>query len=214
MWPHSPAILLRPTWSCRFTTRPPPTPVPKITPKTTRTVAAAPSTASESTRQFASFSMRIGRPNRASRSRSSGLPLRTVLFEFFSSPVDGRDCSGSRDADRSVLAGLLFRKRHQFGHCIHDAGVVSRRRSHAMPQKRGVTPERWPEQSPQSWYPLNQSRFSLTTPRALTTRHSSTSNCNPGTRKRLRFWSARPITVAASAQWGSFRSHREDLEHS
>src|SRR5215468_3597727 len=45
------------------TTIPPPTPVPRMTPNTTRAPAAEPSTASEKAKQLASFSRRIGRPN-------------------------------------------------------------------------------------------------------------------------------------------------------
>ena len=62
------------------TTRPPPTPVPRMTPKTTRAPAPAPSAASDSAKQLASFSIRTGRPRRSRKSRSSGRPLSTVSW--------------------------------------------------------------------------------------------------------------------------------------
>ena len=42
LWPHSPAMPLGPLTSCLLTTKPPPQPVPKITPKALLTSAAAP----------------------------------------------------------------------------------------------------------------------------------------------------------------------------
>ena len=61
LWPHSPAIAFAPVSTRRSTTMPPPTPVPRITPKTTRASRAAPSTASESAKQLASLAMRTSR---------------------------------------------------------------------------------------------------------------------------------------------------------
>ena len=49
--------------------------------------AAAPSTASDSAKQLASFSMRTARARCAAMSRSIGLPFSAVLFEFFKRPV-------------------------------------------------------------------------------------------------------------------------------
>ena len=87
LWPHSPAIRFQPTSTCRLITIPPPTPVPRIAPNTTLASLAAPSTASESAKQFASFSIRTSLLSRCAISRFRGIPLSAPLFEFLISPV-------------------------------------------------------------------------------------------------------------------------------
>src|SRR5207249_3074398 len=67
-------------------TMPPPTPVPRITPKTIARPCPAPARASASAKQLASFSRSTRRPRRRSRSACSGRPLRHVVFEFLSVP--------------------------------------------------------------------------------------------------------------------------------
>ena len=68
LWPHSPRDrggglrCTRPS-----TTMPPPQPVPRMTPNTTRYPAPAPSAASLSAKQLASFSTRTSRPSSARR---------------------------------------------------------------------------------------------------------------------------------------------------
>lgn len=94
MWSHSPAIAFGPVSTRPCTTTPPPVPVPRITPNTTGAPAAAPSVASESAKQFASFAIRTGRPSTRARSRSAGWPFRHVELEFLSRPVAGEIASG------------------------------------------------------------------------------------------------------------------------
>jgi hypothetical protein len=69
------------------TTIPPPTPVPKMTPKTILEPRPAPSVASDSAKQFASFSMRTSRASAFSRSCLSGLPMSHVELAFFTNPL-------------------------------------------------------------------------------------------------------------------------------
>ena len=66
---------------------PPPTPVPRITPNTVPSPDAAPSTASDSAKQFASFAKRTSRPSAVSTSRASCLPISQVELAFLTSPV-------------------------------------------------------------------------------------------------------------------------------
>ena len=68
--------------------------MPTITPKTTRAPAAAPSTASDSAKQFASFAKRTGRPSSADRSWSRGWPMSQVEFAFLTRPVAGESAPG------------------------------------------------------------------------------------------------------------------------
>src|SRR5207344_2953860 len=51
--------------------------------------AAAPSVASDRTKQLASLSTRTGRPIAAARSRSTALPFSAARFELTTSPVTG-----------------------------------------------------------------------------------------------------------------------------
>ncbi len=89
VWPHSPPMPLAPSMTLRSTTTPPPQPVPRMTPNTTRDPDAAPSTASESAKQLASFSTRTGRASTAFRSSKNGLPLSQTEFAFRTNPVSG-----------------------------------------------------------------------------------------------------------------------------
>jgi hypothetical protein len=66
---------------------PAPTLVPRITPKTTAASRPAPSDASDSAKQLASFVMRTSRPSTRSRSRWIGCPLRQTEFEPRRRPV-------------------------------------------------------------------------------------------------------------------------------
>ena len=69
LWPHSPAIAFAPVSAWPSTTIPPPTPVPRITPNTTRAPAPAPSLASES--------------------EIDGLPIRTPVLDIVSVGAGG-----------------------------------------------------------------------------------------------------------------------------
>ena len=66
----------------------------RITPKTTSAPAAAPSTASESAKQFASLARRTGRPSARARSSRSGRPFSQVELQFFIRPVRGEIAPG------------------------------------------------------------------------------------------------------------------------
>jgi hypothetical protein len=66
---------------------PPPTPVPRITPKTVSKPWPAPSIASDSVKQLASLATRTGRESLASRSARSGRPMSHVELAFLTSPV-------------------------------------------------------------------------------------------------------------------------------
>src|SRR3546814_11986740 len=67
-------MALQPTSGLPAIAMPPPTPVPRLTPKTTSRPAAAPSAVSERARQLALFIRRTGRRSAAVRSRSRGPP--------------------------------------------------------------------------------------------------------------------------------------------
>jgi hypothetical protein len=66
---------------------PAPTPVPRITPNTRRRPAPAPSLASDSAKQLASFSTRTSRPSARARSSASGRSLSWVELAFLIRPV-------------------------------------------------------------------------------------------------------------------------------
>ena len=80
---------LRPSTVLPPTTTPPPQPVPRIAPNTTRWPWAAPSVASDRAKQLASFSTRSGRPRAASTSLSKAMPFSQTLLELRTSPVFG-----------------------------------------------------------------------------------------------------------------------------
>ena len=97
------------------TTMPPPTPVPRITPNTTRAPCHAPSIASDSAKQLASFASRTSRARRVSRSCCSGLPLSQVEFAFFTrrvpdaglvKSVTGRRRVSGREVSVSIAADV------------------------------------------------------------------------------------------------------------
>src|SRR5438132_13378356 len=67
LWPHSPQIALAPSIAWLSTAIPPPTPVPRITPNTTRAPFAAPSIASESAKQLASLAKRRSEERRVGK---------------------------------------------------------------------------------------------------------------------------------------------------
>jgi len=56
--------------------------------------APAPSVASDSAKQFASFASRTGRSSARSRSACSGRPFSQVEFAFFTTPVAGEMTPG------------------------------------------------------------------------------------------------------------------------
>src|SRR6266481_3369070 len=85
--PHSPATPFEPLCTRPSTAIPPPHPVPNITAKTMCLPAPAPSVASETAKQFASFAQRTSRPSARLKSVSNGLPFSHVEFAFFTKPV-------------------------------------------------------------------------------------------------------------------------------
>ena len=87
-------MLCRPTSTRSFTTMPPPTPVPTITPNTMECPAPAPSTASDRAKQLASFSTFTSRPSEMPRSRAKGCPFSQVELAFLTSPVSGLTAPG------------------------------------------------------------------------------------------------------------------------
>jgi hypothetical protein len=89
LWPHSPPIPRGPSTNLPLTTRPPPHPVPNITPNTIRAFPAAPSMASDKAKQFASFASRTGVASATARSRSKARPLSQVELAFCIRPVRG-----------------------------------------------------------------------------------------------------------------------------
>ena len=75
-------------------TMPPPTPVPRITPNTARAPLPAPSIASDSAKQLASFATRTGRSSARSRSSLSGRPMSQVELAFLTSPLTRESAPG------------------------------------------------------------------------------------------------------------------------
>ena len=73
---------------------PPPTPVPKITPKTVLAPLPAPSDASDTVKQSASLAILTGLLSIDSKSLSNALPIRQTEFAFLISPVRGEMIPG------------------------------------------------------------------------------------------------------------------------
>ena len=65
-----------------------------MTPNTTSAPDAAPSVASDSAKQFASFANRIGRPSRRGRSSQISRPFSHVELAFLTRPVAGEIAPG------------------------------------------------------------------------------------------------------------------------
>ncbi len=103
---------------------PPPQPVPRITPNTTRQPAPAPSAASLSAKQLASFSTRTSRPSSAAMSRSSALPFSTVELAFFTSPVAGLMVPGMPMPTVQVSPSSRSTSRDQPGHRREGRGIA------------------------------------------------------------------------------------------
>ena len=94
LWPHSPAIALAPATTRPFTTRPPPVPVPMITPNTTaapRRRRRWPLTARSNWRRSPAAP---AAPARARDRSSSGRPMSQVELAFLISPVAGEIAPG------------------------------------------------------------------------------------------------------------------------
>ena len=134
--PHSPAIAFAPVTTRPLTTSPPPTPVPRITPNTTGSPAAAPSVASESAKQFASFASRTGRPSRVGqilRQRAAVQPRRVrVLDEARGWRYD----TGHADADRRLADDGLGARR-----------PATRRPRSSRDSRRAASATRWRKRS-------------------------------------------------------------------
>jgi len=92
--PHSPPMPLPPSCTWPLMAIPAPHPVPIMAPKTTDLPAAAPSTASDTAKQFASLAIFTLRFNRAPRSTSRGWPLIHVELAFLTRPVKGEITPG------------------------------------------------------------------------------------------------------------------------
>ena len=103
LWPHSPAMALAPTTTRPFTTRPPPVPVPMITPNTTAAPAAAPSVASDSAKQLASLASRTGRPSARARSLGKRMAVQPGGVGVLDQSGGRRDRAGDADADRGAV---------------------------------------------------------------------------------------------------------------
>ena len=85
-WPHSPAIFVLPWWIFPSIIIPPPTPVPRITPKTRLWFFPAPSVASARAKQFASFSIDMSWLRISFRSFLRSFPIRHCVLLFFIRP--------------------------------------------------------------------------------------------------------------------------------
>ena len=70
-------------------TKPPPQPVPIIIPKTELAPLAAPSFASDRTKQSASLAIFTGQLSEFSRSCWKGWPIKQVVLAFFTKPLVG-----------------------------------------------------------------------------------------------------------------------------
>ena len=142
MCPHSPPTPPAPSTSRPLTSRPPPTPVPRMTANTTSAPAAAPSVHSESARQLASLARAMLWPRAACRSACSGWPLRHVELQFFIRP-DRRDGvpgvpiptgswpDGSSRDTRVLIASIA---------CSYPEGVSIRCRATSAPPGSRTTP--------------------------------------------------------------------------
>ena len=139
LWPHSPAVALAPVSALPSTTMPPPTPVPRIAPNTTRAPAAAPSTASDRARQLASLATATG-----TRSASLQVPLQRTAFEpgqvgHADRHAVGADQPRHADADRADGAAAVLQRLHQLGQRRQRPGIVA---GHVAAQARHLAAAR------------------------------------------------------------------------
>src|SRR5208283_1979869 len=130
--PHSPATPLRPFSTRPSTAMPPPQPVPKMTAKTTCWPAPAPSVASETARQLASFAQRTSRCSASPRSRSNGLPIIHTELAFFTAwvireielgmptPTVALRCSSRSNEFLDALTPCLQHVPSLFGNCADE----------------------------------------------------------------------------------------------
>src|SRR4030088_2947821 len=103
---------------------PPPTPVPRMTPKTVSIAAAAPSVASDRAKQLASLAKRTGRPSLVSKSCCNGRPISHVEFAFLTTPVTGEIPPGHAEPDARRFANRHLDLADQGNHCLKRCGVA------------------------------------------------------------------------------------------
>ena len=122
---------------------PEPTPVPRITAQTTAASAPAPSVASDTARQLASFSTRTGTPERLLDVLVERAAVEPGRVRVLDEAGCGRDRARDADADRAVAAELGLDAAHEIGGGP-DAGivVVLRRRDPAPGEGGAVLVER------------------------------------------------------------------------
>ena len=112
-----------------------------MTPNTTRLPAAAPSAASLSAKQLASFWTRTGRPSLASMSRSKRWPLSALEFAFLTRPVAGLMTPGMPTPTVAVTPSSRFGRPHQRRDRV-ECGLIARgRRNPAAERQRAVRRE-------------------------------------------------------------------------
>ena len=126
LWPHSPAIALAPASGLPSTTMPPPTPVPRIAPNTTRAPAAAPSTASDRARQLASLAIATGTRSASCRSRCNGTAFEPGQVDHADRHAVGADQAGHADADRADGAAAVLQRLAELGQRRQGGGIVAR----------------------------------------------------------------------------------------
>ncbi len=125
VWPHSPARPLAPSIKWPSNTRPPPHPVPRMTAKSSFDPAPAPSIASDSARQLASFETRTSRSRAAVRSSWNGRPFIHTAFELRTTPFAGEIDPGMPTPRGPMLAGLVLDVRNEIANGADGAVVVA-----------------------------------------------------------------------------------------
>ncbi len=117
---------------------PPPTPVPRMTPNTTGQPRPAPSAASETAKQLASFDNRTS--SRSSDALEVAIERMAVQLRgvgVLDQAGGGRDRAGMADADAAARADLGFELAHHGGHALDGRLVAAGRR---RPRARGRVP--------------------------------------------------------------------------
>ena len=109
-----------------------------MTPKTTSAPAAAPSHASDSAKQLASFASRTLRPSTRSRSSRRGRPFSHVELAFFTRPVAGEMAPGMPMPTVPRACTSLSIDATSAGDGPHRAVVIVAGRRDAAPGRRAT----------------------------------------------------------------------------
>src|SRR5215472_12898107 len=114
-------MALAPGTICRLRAMPPPTPVPRMMPKTVSAPAPAPSVASDKAKQLASLANLTGRPSDIILQRVPDQPSGVGVFDKAGDP--GRSARKT-DPDRGRRSDFLLDRLCQTSDCLNGAAII------------------------------------------------------------------------------------------